>query len=145
MRKWTEATFIYLLLNYLKVRQEEIIATRLCYSSKVFGFCFCWNVKYVMNLPFIKLCYNYVLASLPQRNLAVSYSLSQTIKLQLVFIDILAQTSYLRSLYCKKTGRNFSPIILSHNLGTFLRQNHKKNWGSPALIQRYDFLKFNMG
>ena len=51
----------------------------------------------------------------------------------------------LRSLYCKKTARNFSLIILSHNLGTSLRQNHKKIWGSPALIQRYDFLKFNMG
>jgi hypothetical protein len=51
----------------------------------------------------------------------------------------------LRSLYCKKTAGNFSPIILSRNLGTSLRQNHKKNWWSPALIWRYDFLKFNMG
>jgi hypothetical protein len=35
----------------------------------------------------------------------------------------------LRSLYCKKTARNISPIILSHNLGTSLTQNHKNNLG----------------
>jgi hypothetical protein len=52
----------------------------------------------------------------------------------------------IRSLYCKKTARNFFPIILSHNLGTSPKQNHKKYLGgSRVLIQRYDFLKFNMG
>ena len=39
----------------------------------------------------------------------------------------------------------FSNNFITKNLGTSLRQNNKKNWGSPALIQRYDFLKFKMG
>jgi len=39
----------------------------------------------------------------------------------------------LRSLYCKKMARNFSLIILSHNLGTSLRQNHKKNVGVTGI------------
>jgi hypothetical protein len=39
----------------------------------------------------------------------------------------------LRSLYCKKTARNFSPMILSHNLSTSLRQNHQKNLGVTGI------------
>jgi hypothetical protein len=55
------------------------------------------------------------------------------------------QTWVKESVLQKNGSKFFSLIILSHNLGTSLRQNHKKICGSQALFQRYDFLKFSMG
>jgi len=64
------------------------------------------------------------------------YSATQILLITLWVKIIAFALALIKQSFLKKTAWNFAPIILSHNIGTSLGQNHKKIWGSWWLIRR---------